>query len=92
MKAQPPFDAAPLQMTDQPHDRRADDKIMTLIRLIEFFVEEHKEIGNTEYLMRELRANIIKLLAEIETVRAVNDRLLKEIASLKEAERGGLMT
>jgi len=79
-------------MTNQPHDRRADDKIMVLIRLIEYFIEEKKTNANSEKEFYELRTAIDKLRAEIETVRAVNDRLLKEIASLKEAEIGGLLS
>jgi len=79
-------------MTNKPHNRRSDDKIMALIRLIEFFIEEKKTNLHSEKEFYELRTDIDKLLIDIETVRAVNDRLLKEIASLKEAEIGGLLS
>jgi hypothetical protein len=65
------------------HDRRAGDRLVSLTRLCDFFIEEKKKNPHSEFAWNELRDEIFNLRKELDSIRGLNANFVQEIKLLK---------
>jgi hypothetical protein len=73
-----------MDVKDRNQDRRRGDRLISLNRLCDFFIEEKKKNPHSEYAWNELRDEIFRLTNDIETIKKVNKNLLFEVTALKD--------
>jgi hypothetical protein len=69
---------------DRNQDRRSGDRLVSLTRLCDFFIEEKKKNPHSEYAWNELRDEIFNLRKELESMRSLNANFVQEINLLKD--------
>jgi hypothetical protein len=74
-----------MDVKERNQDRRSGDRLISLNRLCDFFIEEKKKNPHSEYAWNELRDKIFRLTNDIESIKKVNLNLLIEIQMLKDS-------
>ena len=69
---------------NREQDRRSGDRLISLNRLCDFFIEEKKKNPHSEYAWNELRDEIFNLRNELEIIIGINAGLVKEVKTLKD--------
>jgi chaperonin cofactor prefoldin len=73
-----------MDLKERNQDRRSGDRLISLNRLCDFFIEEKKRNPHSEYAWNELRDEIFRLTNEIETIKKANKDLVVEANILKD--------
>jgi hypothetical protein len=69
---------------NRDQDRRAGDRLVSLTRLCDFFIEEKKKNPHPEYAWTGLRDEIFNLRKELEIIKGLNANFVKEVKRLKD--------
>lgn len=72
------------EFKERNNDRRTGDRLVSLTRLCDFFIEEKKKNPHSEYAWNELRDEIFNLHKELESIKALNVNFVKEVKMLKD--------
>jgi hypothetical protein len=69
---------------DRDQDRRSGDRLVSLTRLCDFFIEEKKKNPHSEYAWTELRDEIFNLRNQLVSIKELNVNFVNEVKTLKE--------
>jgi hypothetical protein len=69
---------------DRDQDRRSGDRLVSLTRLCDFFIEEKKKNPHSEYAWTELRDEIFNLRNQLVSIKELNVNFVHEVKTLKE--------
>jgi hypothetical protein len=72
------------EINERNTNRRTGDRLVSLTRLCDFFIEEKKKNKHSEYAWTELRDEIFNLRKELESIKKLNVNFVKEVKTLKD--------